>query len=105
MTVKTTLICSMILTASVSSFASAQQVSCETMAKTYFLTEMPNKIGRFSEPRKEWPEETKRLMFKVKLNYPNDDMLMCINEGLKKARESRGIFVRDTLHGGVDDLQ
>ena len=44
-------------------------------------------------------------MFKVKLNYPNDDMLMCINEGLKKARESKGIFVRDTLHGGVDNMQ
>lgn len=104
MVVKKILIFAMILTASVS-FASAQQVGCEAMAKTYFLTEMPGKIGRLSKPRKEWPEDIKRLMFKVKLNYPSEDMLVCINEGLKMARESKGIFVKDTLHGGVDDME
>ncbi|MGY0314291.1 hypothetical protein ACV4QK_20690 (plasmid) [Alteromonas macleodii] len=47
----------------------------------------------------------KRLMFRVKLNYPDKDMLACINQGLKDARASKGIYLRDTLHGGVDDMQ
>lgn len=104
MGLKIRFICGIILTAS-ASFASAHDVSCEEMTKTYFLTEMPNSIGRFNEPRKERPEMIKRLMFRVKLNYPDKDMLACINQGLKDARASKGIYLRDTLHGGVDDMQ
>lgn len=74
---------------------------CEKMASQFFSTNLANHLGPTQKPRQEKPEEMRSLMVKVKIHYPNEDMFACINEGLKHARAVRGIYVKDTLHGGL----
>jgi hypothetical protein len=43
-------------------------------------------------------------MMRIKLQYPESDMLGCLNDGLIAARASLNIVVPDRLHGGVREL-
>lgn len=84
--------------------ASETDDECTLLAKQFFLDKMRNNIGPNTEPRAEHPNLIRGLMMRIKLQYPESDMLGCLNDGLIAARASLNIVVPDRLHGGVREL-
>jgi hypothetical protein len=83
---------------------SEQSPECIAMTKQFFLEKMRNDIGPNDDPRAEHPNLIRGLMMRIKLQYPESDMLGCLNDGLIAARASLNIVVPDRLHGGVREL-
>lgn len=80
---------------------SEQSPDCIVMAKQFFLENMRDNIGPNDDPRGEHPDLIRGLMMRIRIQYPDSDILACMNDGLIAARASLNIVAPDRLHGGI----